>query len=67
MSQLDWNSASHVPFFDPTNSSDASWFQETTAPSGNLASILRNWALLLPERDAPEDNSSSPRAPEPSE
>lgn len=61
MNQLEWNSASHVPYLDPTNSSAASWFHETTAPSDNLGSIMRNWVLLLPAREATEDDSSERR------
>jgi hypothetical protein len=44
---LDWNSASHIPFFDPTSSAASSGFEESTAPSGNLASAMRNWVVVV--------------------
>jgi hypothetical protein len=52
MRMLDRNSAAYVPFFDPTSSSSASCFEESTAPSGNLASAMRNWFLII-ENSAP--------------
>ena len=50
---LDWNSASHVPFFDPTSSAASSGFEETTAPSGNLARAMRNWVLVVEQPGPP--------------
>jgi len=44
---LDWNSASHINFFDPTSSGASSGFEESTAPSGNLASAMRNWIVVV--------------------
>lgn len=42
------NSASFPVFIDGTSSAMPSGFNESTAPSDNLASIQRNWILVSP-------------------
>lgn len=66
MSQLDWNSGSHVSYFDPTSSAAPSGFDESTAPNGNLASIMRNWVLVQqePRVDEPNEIPPAPALPE---
>lgn len=56
---LDWNSAAHIPFYDPTSSAAPSGFEESTAPSGNLASAMRNWILVTDEPSAPASSPSN--------
>ncbi len=50
---LDSNSATYIPFLDHTDSAVSSGFDESTAPSGNLASQTRNWVTLVPLEDYP--------------
>lgn len=41
------NSASCPTFVDLTSTSSATPLVETTAPSGNLASIMQNWTVVF--------------------
>ncbi len=43
------DSSTHPPFVDGRSSANSGAQTESTAPSGNLASILRNWTLLSSE------------------
>ena len=56
---LDQNSSSHPVFRDGTSTANASGFEETSAPHGNLASMMRNWVLVTaqPAREAPQSDA----------
>lgn len=43
---LNHNSSEYPVFRDGTSTANASGFDETTAPSGNLASMMRNWIVV---------------------
>lgn len=58
MKTVDGNSGSYVAYRDFTNSSNASMFCENSAPSGNLASIMRNWFIV--QNPAPEAAAEEP-------
>lgn len=65
---LDWNSATHIAFFDPTSSAASSGFDESTAPSGNLASAMRNWVIIVETKvQAPPSRAQSPSLPDPTD
>ena len=57
---LNQNSSSHPVFRDGTSTANASGFEETSAPHGNLASIMRNWVLVTaqPAREAPHTDAA---------
>ena len=71
MNQYSSNSASFPVFIDGTSSAVSSGFNESTAPSDNLASIQRNWILVSPSKvqdpthpsSEPEDARAMPREP----
>ncbi len=71
MNQYSSNSASFPVFIDGTSSAMPSGFNESTAPSDNLASIQRNWILVSPTKvqdpsspsTEPEEVRATPREP----
>jgi len=71
MNQYSSNSASFPVFIDGTSSAIPSGFNESTAPSDNLASIQRNWILVNPSKvedranlsTEPEFADTTPREP----
>jgi hypothetical protein len=71
MNQYSSNSASFPVFIDGTSSAMPSGFNESTAPSDNLASIQRNWILVSPTKvqdptspsTEPEEVRAPPREP----
>ena len=71
MNQYSSNSASFPVFIDGTSSAVSSGFNESTAPSDNLASIQRNWILVSPTKvqdptspsTEPEEVRATPREP----
>ncbi len=62
MNQYSSNSASFPVFIDGTSSAMPSGFNESTAPSDNLASIQRNWILVSPTKV--QDRVNLPVEPE---
>jgi len=71
MNQYSSNSGSFPVFIDGTSSAIPSGFNESTAPSDNLASIQRNWILVSPTKvqdltgpsAEPEEAPALPREP----
>lgn len=57
------DSSTYIAFRDGTSSGSAQPVIETTAPSDSLASLMANWAVLLPSRDEPPQKSLSEKAP----
>ena len=61
MSQYRSNSASFPVFVDGTSSANPSCFEESTTPSGNLASIQKNWILLSSSELQDRTNAAADR------
>lgn len=47
------DSSTHIAFVDGTSSASGQPIVETTAPSNNLASIMANWAIIVPSLIVP--------------
>ena len=47
------NSSTHIAFRDGTSSAAGQPVIETTAPSNNLASMMANWAIIVPAATEP--------------
>jgi len=47
------DSSTHIAFTDGTSSASGQPIIETTAPSNNLASIMANWAIIVPSLIVP--------------
>jgi hypothetical protein len=45
----DSSAASYIQYVDSTSSALSSAFEESSAVSGNLSSLMRNWIVLLDE------------------
>jgi len=56
------NCTSFPAYADGTSSANPSAFSESTAPNGNLASIMRNWVVVLHDPTIGETDSQSPRS-----
>ncbi len=47
------DSSTHIAFKDGTSSESGQPVIETTAPSNNLASMMANWAIIVPSLIVP--------------
>lgn len=57
------DSSTYIAFRDGTSSGSAQPVVETTAPSDSLASLMANWAVLLPSEDELATKNLGEKAP----